>query len=87
MADYCLQNLLYEEERDVNTTRPGDTSRNVMKKINKIFVMELIFLILFVAWAWSLNWNSITFMQKVGLGGIILYGILMVIKMVKMVKR
>lgn len=55
-------------------------SLEIMKKIS---TMEIIMLVLFVAWAASIDMNSVTLLQKVGLGAVFAYGVLLVVKVVR----
>ncbi len=52
----------------------------IMKKISG---METVLLVLFIVWVVNLDMNSLTTIQKVGLGAASLYTILLVVKVVK----
>ncbi|WP_175490710.1 hypothetical protein [Pelosinus propionicus] len=51
--------------------------------MKKISTMDIILLVLFIAWVAALDMNNLTIIQEIGLGATLLYGALLVIKVVK----
>ncbi|MEN6567184.1 MAG: hypothetical protein ABFC57_12890 [Veillonellales bacterium] len=51
--------------------------------MKKISTMEIILLVLFVAWTAVIDMDHLTGIEEAGLGAVFIYGVLMVIKVVK----
>lgn len=61
----------------------GTVLPHPFKIMKKISVLDWIVLVLFIVWISDLDMSNLTFIQEVGIGAVVVYFILLVVKVIK----